>query len=336
MVRNKPYVRDVKPNWIRRAWMSIRCANKTVCVATVVVAVVGTVAVLSGCSSPTPAPQGFQVVATTTQVTDFTTQIVGEVGTVHGIVTANQTAHSFDPSAKVLLELSHADALVMNGVGIEPWLQDAIDASGFHGTVIDASAQVDVVDGDPHIWTSVANAKKMVATIAAGLTKADPTNAATFDANAAAYELKLGALQKWATADIDQIPASQRLLVTNHDALAYFVTEFGITFVGSIIPSFDDNAEPSAAEIDALVAKIRASGAKAVFSESTISPKLAQTIATEAGVKVYSGEDALYADTLGPVGSDGQTYIDATIHNVRVLVTAWGGTNIPLPKELTR
>ena len=125
------------------------------------------------------------------------------------------------------------------------------------------------------------------------------------------------------------------MLITNHDALAYFVTEFGITFVGSIIPSFDDNAEPSAAEIDALVAKIKESGATAVFSESTISPKLAETIAAEAGVKVYSGEDVLYADTLGPAGSDGATYIQATIHNVRVLVSAWGGTNIPLPAELT-
>jgi ABC-type Zn uptake system ZnuABC Zn-binding protein ZnuA len=334
MVLNKPYVRYVKLNWIRRAWMNIRCANKTVCVATVVVAVVGTVAVLSGCSSPAPAPTGLQVVATTTQVTDFTTQIVGDAGTVHGIVTANQTAHSFDPSAKVLLEMAHADALVINGVGIEPWLQDAIDASGFHGTVIDASAQVTVVDRDPHIWTSVANAKKMVATIANGLTKVDPTQAATFDANAAACELKLGALQSWATADINQVPVATRLLVTNHDALAYFVQEFGITFVGSIIPSFDDNAEPSAAEIDQLVAKIKASGARAVFSESTISPKLAQTIAAEAGVTVYSGKDALFADTLGPSGSDGQTYITATIHNIRVLVSAWGGTNLPLPQEL--
>jgi zinc/manganese transport system substrate-binding protein/manganese/iron transport system substrate-binding protein len=315
--------------------MSIRCANRTVCVATVVVAVVGTVAMLSGCSSPTPAPSGFAVVATTTQVTDFTTQIVGSAGSVTGIISANQSAHSFDPSAKVLLEMAHADALVINGLGIEPWLNGAIEASGFHGTIIDASAGIDTVANDPHVWTSVTNAEKMVATITAGLTKADPSQAKTFEKNAAAYETKLVALNAWAHNDIDQIPAKDRLLVTNHDALAYFVRDFGVTFVGSIIPSFDDNAEPSAAEIDRLVAEIKASGAKAVFSESTISPKLAQTIAAEAGVKVYSGEDALYADTLGPVGSSGQTYIDATVHNVRILVTAWGGTNIPLPKELT-
>lgn len=334
MVRNKPYVRDMKTNWIRRAWMSIRCNNKAICVTTAVVAVVGTVAVLSGCSSPKPAPTGLQVVATTTQVTDFTTEIVGTAGTVTGIVSANQSAHSFDPPAKVLLDLARADALVISGVGIEPWLQDAIDASGFDGTLIDASTGINVVDGDPHIWTSVGNAEKMVDTIASGLSAADPARASTFESNAAAYEKKLVALHEWATADIGQIPAAQRLLITNHDALAYFVTEFGITFVGSIIPSFDDNAEPSAAEIDALVAKIKESGATAVFSESTISPKLAETIAAEAGVKVYSGEDVLYADTLGPAGSDGATYIQATIHNVRVLVGAWGGTNIPLPAEL--
>jgi ABC-type Zn uptake system ZnuABC Zn-binding protein ZnuA len=314
--------------------MSIRCANKAVCVATVVVAVVGTVAVLSGCSSPTPAPSGLQVVATTTQVTDFTTAVVGSAGTVTGIIAANQSAHSFDPSAKVLLEMAHADALVISGLGIEPWLQGAIEASGFHGTIVDASLGLNVVDADPHVWTSVSNAEKMVATIAAGLSKVDPAQAQTFAVNTAHFEEKLLALQAWATADLAQIPAQDRLLVTNHDALAYFVREFGITFVGSIIPSFDDNAEPSAAEIDKLVAQIKSSGAKAVFSESTISPKLAQTIAAEAGVKVYSGEDALYADTLGPVGSSGATYIDATVHNVRVLVTAWGGTNIPLPKEL--
>lgn len=321
---------------MRRAWMRIRCANKTVCVATVVVAVAGTVMVLSGCSSPDPRPDTFRVVATTTQVTDFTRQIVGTAGVVQGIVTANQTAHAFDPSAKVLLELAQADALVINGVGLEPWLSDAIDASGFRGTVIDASADVTVVDGDPHVWTSISNAQTMVNTIAHGLAEVDPMQANTFETNAKTYDDKLASLANWARADIEQVPADKRLLVTNHDALAYFVDEFGITFVGSIIPSFDDNAEPSAAEIDQLVAKIKASGAKAVFSESTISPKLAQTIAAEAGVAVYAGEDALYADTLGPSGSDGQTYIDATIHNVRVLVTAWGGTNLPLPKDLTQ
>ena len=123
--------------------------------------------------------------------------------------------------------------------------------------------------------------------------------------------------------------------MTNHDAFTYFVSEYGITFVGSIIPSFDDNAEPSAAEIDALIALIKQSGAKAVFSEASISPKLAKTIASEAGVKVYSGDNALYSDSLGVTGSDGETYIKATIHNVTMLMNAWGYPVLPLPAELS-
>ena len=307
----------------------VRWAQHALRASAVIVAVVGTTLVMSGCQA-SPQPNGLRVVATTTQVTDFTKQVVGNGGTVDGIIAPNQTAHSFDPSAKVLLEMAHAQALVINGAGIEPWLTDAIDASGFHGVIIDASKDVSVINHDPHIWTSIENAQVMVKTIARGLSMVDSSHATIFETNAARYGSQLEKLQIWAQKDLAQIPGDRRLLVTNHDGLAYFVKEMGITFVGSIIPSFDDNAEPSAAEIDQLVARIRTSGARAVFSETSISSKLATTIATEAGVRVYFGPDALYADTLGPVGSSGSTYMTATEHNVRVLVDAWGGTNLPL------
>ena len=111
------------------------------------------------------------------------------------------------------------------------------------------------------------------------------------------------------------MPVEQRLLVTNHDAFTYFVDAYDVTFIGSIIPSFDDNAEPSAAEIDDLVEKIGETGVRAVFSEASISPKAAETIAAEAGVTVYSGDDALYGDSLGQPGSEGETYLGSQVHN---------------------
>jgi zinc/manganese transport system substrate-binding protein/manganese/iron transport system substrate-binding protein len=274
------------------------------------------------------------VVTTTTQVTDFTKQIVGTAGTVTGLIQANQSAHSFDPSAAQLLALTKANAVVISGAGLEPWITDVLKASNFTGTVIDASTGISLIDGDPHIWTDPANAKKMVANIAAGLDVVSPANAATVNTNAAAYEAKLDALNAWAVASFAQVPAAKRLLVTNHDAFTYFVTAFGIDFVGSIIPGFDDNAEPSAARIDRVIRDIKASGATAIFSEASISPKLAQTIATEANVKVYSGDDALYSDSLGAPGSAGQNYISATVHNVTTLIQAWGYQPLPLPSEL--
>lgn len=326
---------------------------------------------LTACSS-TPAPaEGLHVVATTTQVTEFTSTLVGETGEVTGLIGPNQSAHSFDPSAQQLLALGEADAVVINGAGLEPWLDAALDASGFSGEIIDASTGItllqsgetsedhaaheeeghdehaegeegheehDHADGDPHIWTSPANAVVMVNNIEEGLLALPELDAATAEEiriHAEEYETQLVALDEWATASIDQVPAEQRLLVTNHDAFTYFVDAYGLTFVGSIIPGFDDNAEPSAAELDQLIADIKSSGAPAIFSESSISPKLAETIAAEAGVEVYSGDEGLYSDSLGVAGSSGETYIKATIHNVTVLMESWGYTPLPLPSELS-
>ena len=297
---------------------------------------------LAACA-PRPASTTFTVVATTTQVTEFTRTVVGDAGRVIGLLQPNQSAHSFDPSAAQMVALSQADALVINGAGLEPWVGDLISAAGFTGTVIDASAGITLVNDDPHVFTDPLQARQMVASIASGLSSlaltspkvTDPSaSAAAMEARAAIYEQKLTTLNQWALESFAQVPAAQRLLVTNHDAFTYFVDAYGITFIGSIIPSMDDNAEPSAAEIDRLVTEITSSGATAVFSEASISPKLAETISTEAGVAVYSGEDALYSDSLGAPGSAGETYILATVHNVTVLLNSWGYQPLPLPKEL--
>lgn len=292
---------------------------------------------LTGCSAASTATDGLKIVATTTQVTEFTSTIVGDAGTVTGLIQPNQSAHSFDPSAKQLLELSQADAVVINGVDLEPWLKDALSAANFSGEVITASTGIPLIESDPHVWTSPLNAQQMVDNIKTGLEGLPgitDKQKNTFEANADGYDTQLDALNSWITANIDQVPAAQRLLVTNHDAFTYFVQDFGINFLGSIIPSFDDNAEPSAAELDDLIAKIKSSGATAIFSEASISPKLAKTIASEAGVKVYSGDNALYSDSLGVKGSEGETYIRATIHNVTMLMNAWGYPVLPLPAEL--
>lgn len=303
------------------------------------VALIGalTTTMLTACSPISP-PGEFRVVTSTTQVSDLTRNVVGETGRVYTLLQANQSAHTFDPSARDLLELNRADAFVINGDDLEPWLTDAIAASGFHGQLIVASDGVTPITRngvtDPHVWTDPANAERMTTTIAKGLTHANPADASVYESNATTYVRKLATLDDWIRATLDQVPPAERLLVTNHDAFTYFVDAYGITLVGSIIPEFDDNAEPSAADIDELVNKIRTAGAKAIFAESSISPKLAKTVATETGILVFSGPDSLYSDTLGAPGSGAETYISSTIHNVTQLARSWGVTPVPLPKEI--
>jgi len=318
---------------------------------------------LTGCSTAgAPSSQEeIRVEATTTQLADFTSAVVGNDGVVSGLILPNSSAHQFDPSAKNLLDVGDAQALVANGAGLEPWLQDLMDAGAFSGDLVVASDGIVLHEGghdhadehageehageehageektaqDPHVWTAPQNAIAMVNNIARGLSDVRPDLADTFAKNAAAYVEKLALLDTWATEAFASVAPEKRLLITNHDALGYFVDAYGITYVGSIMPSLDDNAEPSAQEIDALIERIKQEGAVAVFSESTLSDKLATTIAREAQVAVYSGDEALYADSLGPEGTDGATYLGATIHNVTVLVTAWGGTVPPLPAGLS-
>ena len=305
--------------------------------------------VLASCASPGASASGApgpSIVATTTQVGDFTRELVGDTADVTQLINSGQSAHGFDPSAAQLVALAEADALVVNGGGLESWLDDAVAASGFDGVLIDASTGIELFgtddhgehddhgDGNPHIWTDPHLAEQMVESIGAGLATVPGLDSDAIAANEHDYLDKLVALDEWIDENVEQVPAEQRLLVTNHDAFTYFLEAYDITFVGSVIPSFDDNAEPSAADIDELVAKIRATGVQAVFSEASISAKAAETIARDADVKVYAGDDALYGDSLGPDGSDGATYLGSQEHNVRLILESWGVEPSPRPALL--
>ncbi|HEX6446498.1 MAG TPA: metal ABC transporter substrate-binding protein [Streptosporangiales bacterium] len=272
------------------------------------------------------------VVATTTQVADFTRNIGGRHVAVTQLLKPNVDPHDYEPSPADIKAIADSKVVVENGVGLESWLGDTIDAAGFHGTTVDTSRGVRLRTGtgeehgeDPHIWHDPQNAKIMSGNIAAALEKADPANAASYRANLKSYDAKLDRLDAWIKREIATIPPSQRKLVTNHDAFGYYVDHYRLSFVGSIIPSFDTSAELSGKQIDQMVAKIRAQHVRAIFSESSLPPKTADAIGTRAHVRVEAGEDALYGDTLGPAGSPGATYIGMEEHNTRTIVGALRG-----------
>jgi ABC-type Zn uptake system ZnuABC Zn-binding protein ZnuA len=171
---------------------------------------------------------------------------------------------------------------------------------------------------DPHIWHDPRNAKVMVDNVTKALSAADPAGAATFQANATAYKAKLDALDKEIEGKVAAL--ANKKVVTNHEAFGYFLDRYGLTFVGAVIPSFDSATEVSAADVDALVKAVKAEGVKAIFTESTLPSKVAQTVAKEAGVKVVEGGDALYGDGLGTKSSKAGSYLDMMRHNTDTLV----------------
>jgi manganese/iron transport system substrate-binding protein len=269
-----------------------------------------------------------RVVATTTQVADLAANVGGDRVRVTSLLKPGIDAHDYEPSPADIDALAHADVVLENGVGLEEWLGDIIESSGFDGPVVDTSQGVRLrqVGGapDPHIWQDPRNAQVMAANIERGLAAADPAGTAAFAANLAAYTKQLRALD----AEVGRQVASlaNRKVVTNHDAFGYYLDRYGLELVGSVIPSFDSSSELSGRDIRDLVAKIRATRVKAVFSETTLPPRAAETIGREAGVKVVVGEDALYGDALGPPGSDGDTYLKMIRHNTATIVSNLSGT----------
>jgi manganese/iron transport system substrate-binding protein len=281
-----------------------------------------------------------RVVATTTQVADFARQVGGDRADVTGVLKPNVDPHDYEPSPADLTTLHSAQVLVENGVGIEQWLAGAIDSSGYAGPVVDASHGVRLRAGDgdgghddgqqgskpgsldPHIWQDPRNAKLMVASIRDAFVAADPADADVFRHNATVYLAQLDQLDADVRRQIDTIPPDRRRVVTDHDSLGYYFDRYELTFVGSVIPSFDTSAELSGRQLSDLVAKIRAERVPAVFASASLPPRTADTVASEAGVTVVAGPDALYGDTLGPQGSPGATYLEMVRHNTATIVAA--------------
>ncbi|OKI71737.1 manganese ABC transporter [Micromonospora sp. CB01531] len=275
------------------------------------------------------------VVATTPEVADFARNVGGNAVSVTQIIKPNVDPHDYEPTPADIQAIGAAKLVIKNGVGLEEWLDGTISAAGFKGTLVDTSQGValrkgdpgdeETKDGDPHIWHNPRNAKIMAENIEKALVTVDSGHADAYRANFQAYAAKLDKLDADNERKFAALPADDRKLVTNHDAFGYYIDRYQLRFVGAVIPSLDTSAELSATQINDLVAKIKATGTKAIFSESSLPPKAAEAIARQAGVKVVGGEDALYGDSLGPEGTPQGTYLGAEEHNTDTIVAALGG-----------
>jgi zinc/manganese transport system substrate-binding protein/manganese/iron transport system substrate-binding protein len=177
----------------------------------------------------------------------------------------------------------------------------------------------EVAGPDPHVWFSALNAMTMTANIRDAMVGADSANASAYRANAEEYMKELQQLDDYIMEQVRSVPAEQRKIVTNHDAYGYYIERYGLTFVGSIIPSMSSDAQPSAQDVAYLIEKIKAEGVKAIFLESSINPELAKQIGQDAGAQVV---DTLYGDSLGEPGSPGETYIGMMRYNTDTIVAA--------------
>ena len=187
---------------------------------------------------------------------------------------------------------------------------------------------------DPHVWTSPKNAIVQVTNIGAALEKASPESADLLSTRTQSYVDRLNDLDAWARTSLETVPADKRVLFTSHDAFGYFSAAYGVTFKGAALSDFNAQQDATAQKIDETAKAVTDSGAVAIFAENSNNPESVDKVARTAGVKAIVGDEALYGDSLGDPGSDGETYIGSILHNVTNLTKAWDGTVAEIPESL--
>jgi ABC-type Zn uptake system ZnuABC Zn-binding protein ZnuA len=268
---------------------------------------------VAGCGTSADADHRFTVVATTPVVADLVRNVTGPGVRVQQILAPNADPHEYELRPHDVQAVADADLVVRSGGDVDDWIADAIEGSGTHARVVDLIDGVERLDDDPHWWQSPRQALRAVGEIRRALGAR---------ADARAYSARLQRLDRDVAACIDKVPSAQRKLVTSHDAFGYYAREFGIDVVGAVIPSLSTEGQPSAGDTADLIATIRRTGVRTIFPESSINPKVEAAIAQETGARVGR---ALWADTLGPAGSDGATYVQAVTANTRALADGFAG-----------
>ncbi len=265
------------------------------------------------------------MVATTTQVGDLARAVGGPRVDVRQILAPNSDPHEYEPRPSDARDAERAKVVLRSGGGVDAWLSGVLGAGGSDTRAVDLSKAVRTRGDDPHWWQDPRNARLAVAAIRDALVRADPGGRAGYRRRAAAYSARLGRLDRSVAACVRRVPPSARKLVTSHDALGYYAARYGIRLVGTVIPSLSSQAQPSSKGIRTLVGRIRALKVRAIFPESSLNPKLERAVSRESGATVGG---ALWADSLGPRGSSGVTYIGSIASNTRTIVAGLTGGRV--------
>jgi len=241
------------------------------------------------------------IVATYSVLGAVMRELVGDDLDVKVAIPNGLDPHEWEPSARDIERLTHADLIVANGLGLEGGMQKALERAGRSGvkffTAADhitvrkvgpgegiPSGDPDQAVGasDPHLWTDPIAIKAVVRALATEI-RAD--FGVDLTARLVDLEKRLDGLDAEIRASVVAIPPANRRLVTGHESMGYFAQRYGLELVGAVVPSLSTQAESSAAGIAALKELMARNGVKVLFTELGTPPRVAETLARESGVR---------------------------------------------------
>ncbi|MED1779347.1 manganese ABC transporter substrate-binding protein/adhesin MntA [Bacillus subtilis] len=289
---------------------------------------------LTGCgtdSAGKSADQQLQVTATTSQIADAAENIGGEHVKVTSLMGPGVDPHLYKASQGDTKKLMSADVVLYSGLHLEGKMEDVLQKIGEQkqatavAEAIPKNKLIPAGEGktfDPHVWFSIPLWIYAVDKIEAQFSKAMPQHADAFRKNAKEYKEDLQYLDKWSRKEIAHIPEKSRVLVTAHDAFAYFGNEYGFKVKG--LQGLSTDSDYGLRDVQELVDLLTEKQIKAVFVESSVSEKSINAVvegAKEKGHTVTIGGQ-LYSDAMGEKGTKEGTYEGMFRHNINTITKA--------------
>ena len=267
-----------------------------------------------------------QVVAAFYPLFEAAQRVGGDRVQVRNLTPAGSEPHDLELSSRQVDQIEDAAVVLFLGRGFQPALEKAAERA--KGTKVDvltalgdlrpAGAGDDKLEVDPHVWLDPRHLTTIVAEVAGALSAADPANRATYEANAREYTRELDELDAAFTTGLSN--CDRRVIVTAHSAFGYLAGRYGLT--QDAIAGLEPESEPSPQRIADLARKVRADGTTTIFYETLVSPKVAESLAREAGVRtaVLDPLEGLTDDE----AKAGRTYVSAMRDNLAALRQALG------------
>jgi zinc transport system substrate-binding protein len=235
-----------------------------------------TTEILTQTSTVTNSQNGnLQIIASITTVADFVRQIGGNKVDVAIMVPPGYEPHTYEPTTSQMVTVSNAAAYVKVGSGIEfetAWMDDIL-ALNSSMAVIDCAVGVEIIDEDPHIWNSPANAQQMALNIYNGLIAIDPANSEYYLSNYERYISELEELKNYISGLFEGY--QNRNFLIYHPAFGYFAAEYNLTQLSVE----EEGKETTAQKIQDCIDAARTNHLNYVFASPYETSAYAQTIA---------------------------------------------------------
>ncbi|TVP96646.1 MAG: manganese transporter [Acholeplasmatales bacterium] len=269
------------------------------------------------------------VVTTTTYVGDLVRQIGGPYIEVITLIGPGIDPHDYQPRQSDTKWLLDADLVVINGLNLEERFGEVLRnldsrsllVLGDHVKTEQLLFEAPNVP-DPHIWFDPAIWMALAPVVRDALIAIDPANQAAYTARTLQYQRDIEVFVHYAMQQVETVPSSRRILVTAHDAFAYFGRAFG--FEVYAVQGISTSGEASIVDIENLARLLAELDIPALFVETTVPEATIQAVVEAAAALnhtvVVGG--TLYSDSAGVIASGTDTYLRAYRHNITTIIQA--------------